>query len=178
MSDGVQDTTCPKAEVSHALIEELYRHESPRLTRFFSRRLRQRSEAQDLTQDAFVRLARARIEGDPLPYLLRIARNLLISRLRQDARWTRLLSDSPYDEDTQLASAPQQAQEIEADDVRRQYQRVIDKLPEKTRRIYIMHRRDGRTYGEIAKELDVHVKTVEYHIASALKALLRGVDQI
>lgn len=178
MSDAIQDGPSRKALVPRASIEALYRHEANRLTRFFSRRLRRGSEAQDLTQDAFVRLARASIEGDPLPYLRRIAQNLLISRLRQDARWGRVIAETLYDEETQLASPPQQTQGIEADDVKRQFQRVIDQLPEKTRRIYLMHRLGGRTYNEIAEEMDVHVKTVEYHIASALKALLRGVDQI
>lgn len=178
MSDAIQDGSCRKALVPRASIEALYRHEANRLTRFFSRRLRRGSEAQDLTQDAFLRLARATIEGDPLPYLRRIAHNLLVSRLRQDARWGHIIAETPYDEETQLASPPQQTQGIEADDVKRQFQRVIDQLPEKTRRIYLMHRLGGRTYSEIAEEMDVHVKTVEYHIASALKALLRGVDQI
>jgi RNA polymerase sigma-70 factor (ECF subfamily) len=176
MKGGYQVDAPQKAPVPRASIDALFRLEAGRLTAFFARRLRCKSEAQDLTQDAFVRLARSSIEGDPLPYLRRIARNLLISRVRHEARWRRLMADTPYEE-AQIASYPEQTLEIEADDVKRQYQKVIDRLPEKTRRIYLMHRLENRTYIEIAKEMNLSVKAVEYHIASALKSLLRGVDQ-
>jgi RNA polymerase sigma-70 factor (ECF subfamily) len=127
--------------------------------------------------DAFLRLSRASIEGDPLPYLFRIARNLLLSSMRRDARWRRLVTDVPVDEGSLFASPAEQSLNLEAEDVKRQYQRVIDQLPEKTRRIYLMHRLGGRTYIEIAQEMDLSVKAIEYHISAALKALVSGVDQ-
>jgi RNA polymerase sigma-70 factor (ECF subfamily) len=160
-----------------ATIEALYRDESRRLLRFFSRRTRHEAEAQDLMHDAFLRLSRASIEGDPLPYLFRIARNLLLSSMRRDARWRRLVTDVPVDEGSLFASPAEQSLNLEAEDVKRQYQRVIDQLPEKTRRIYLMHRLGGRTYIEIAQEMDLSVKAIEYHISAALKALVSGVDQ-
>ncbi|WP_323810188.1 RNA polymerase sigma factor [Sphingobium baderi] len=177
MSDRVQGGRGDRNPMSVASIEALYRHESNRLIRFFARRTRHEAEAQDLMHDAFLHLSRANIEGDPLPYLFRIARNLLISRTRRDARWRRLVSDAPIDEGRAFASPPEQSLNLEAEDVKRQYQSVIDRLPEKTRRIYLMHRLGGRTYIEIAQELDLSVKAIEYHISSALKALVRGVDQ-
>lgn len=163
--------------LSRASIEQLFRHESARLTRFFARNTRCPSQAQDLTQDVFVRLSRAEVEGDPLPYLQRIASNLLISWSRHEGRWRRLVADDAFDEAIHRASPPEQLLAIEAEDVRRQYQQVIDRLPEKTRRIYLMHRLEGLTYVEISHEMDLSVKSIEYHIASALKALVRGVDQ-
>ncbi|WP_180275790.1 RNA polymerase sigma factor [Sphingobium sp. IP1] len=177
MSDRVQGGSGDRNPVSVASIEALYRHESDRLIRFFARRTRHEAEAQDLMHDAFLHLSRANIEGDPLPYLFRIARNLLISRTRRDARWRRLVSDAPIDEGRAFASPPEQSLNLEAEDVKRQYQSVIDRLPEKTRRIYLMHRLGGRTYIEIAQEMNLSVKAIEYHISSALKALVRGVDQ-
>lgn len=177
MSDVFREECGGRSPVPATSIEALYRHESSRLVRFFARRTRHEAEAQDLMHDAFLRLSHASIEGDPLPYLLRIARNLLVSSVRRDARWRRLVTDTPIDEDRQLASPPEQSLNLEAEDVKRQYQRVIDQLPEKTRRIYLMHRLGGRTYIEIAQEMDLSVKAIEYHISAALKALVRGVDQ-
>ncbi|WP_197486390.1 sigma-70 family RNA polymerase sigma factor [Sphingobium sp. EP60837] len=177
MNDIVPDGRGGRAPMPAATIEALYRHESRRLLRFFSRRTRHEAEAQDLMHDAFLRLSRASIEGDPLPYLFRIARNLLLSSMRRDARWRRLVSDVPVDEGSLFASPAEQSLNLEAEDVKRQYQRVIDQLPEKTRRIYLMHRLGGRTYIEIAQEMDLSVKAIEYHISAALKALVRGVDQ-
>jgi RNA polymerase sigma-70 factor (family 1) len=47
----------------------------------------------------------------------------------------------------------------------------IENLPEKCREIYLLHRRDGLTYAEIAKVLDISVKTVEARMTKTLKIL-------
>lgn len=158
-------------------IETLFRVESPGLLRFFARYVRCHADAQDLMQDSFARLARASIDGDPLSYLRRIARNLLNSRSRHDKRWRRLIVEAAPDDLAQIGAPPQQTLEIEVQDVKRQYQRVIDQLPDKTRKIYLMHRLDGLTYVEIAATMELSVKSVEYHISSALKHLVRGLEQ-
>ncbi|MDZ7694015.1 MAG: RNA polymerase sigma-70 factor [Balneolaceae bacterium] len=48
---------------------------------------------------------------------------------------------------------------------------AIDSLPHRTQQVYVLHREDGLTYPEIAKVLDVSVKTVEAHISKALDIL-------
>ncbi len=49
--------------------------------------------------------------------------------------------------------------------------KVIDRLPEKCREIFIMNRFDGKKYAEIASMLNISVKTVETQMTKALKAL-------
>ena len=44
-------------------------------------------------------------------------------------------------------------------------------LPEQTRRVFEMSRFENKTNKEIAEELQLTVKGVEYHITKALKAL-------
>lgn len=51
----------------------------------------------------------------------------------------------------------------------RRIQQVLDDLPAQCRLIFIMSRMDGKKYAEIAKELDISVKTVEAQIGKALK---------
>lgn len=48
---------------------------------------------------------------------------------------------------------------------------AIDRLNEKQRTTFLMHRIDGKKYAEIAKELDISVKAVEKRIHSALVQL-------
>lgn len=48
---------------------------------------------------------------------------------------------------------------------------AVDRLPERTRLIFTMSRQREMTYAEIATELQVSVKTVEFHITRALRAL-------
>ena len=48
---------------------------------------------------------------------------------------------------------------------------AIDHLPPERRRIFLLSKRDGLKYQEIAEELHISIKTVENQISKALKAL-------
>lgn len=48
---------------------------------------------------------------------------------------------------------------------------AIDKLPAERKRIFLLSKRDGLKYQEIADELHISVKTVENQIGKALKTL-------
>lgn len=48
---------------------------------------------------------------------------------------------------------------------------VIDQLPQERKRIFLMSKRDGMKYSEIAAELNLSVKTVENQMGKALKSL-------
>lgn len=54
----------------------------------------------------------------------------------------------------------------------------LQSLPEKTKRIFLLNRESGLTYEQIALNLGVSVKTVEYHISKALSLLSRYVTVI
>ncbi len=60
---------------------------------------------------------------------------------------------------------------MHANDLAAAAQRAIDELPERCRLIFLMSRREGLTYAEIAHALDVAVSTVETQISRALKHL-------
>lgn len=49
--------------------------------------------------------------------------------------------------------------------------KTLASLPEQTRKIFIMSRYHNKSYKEIAEELEMTTKGVEYHIARALKKL-------
>jgi RNA polymerase sigma-70 factor (ECF subfamily) len=55
---------------------------------------------------------------------------------------------------------------------------AIDNLPEKCRKIFLMSKRDGMKYREIAEELCISEKTVEHQISKALKRLQGSRDEI
>lgn len=49
--------------------------------------------------------------------------------------------------------------------------KLIDELPDRCREIFLMSKRDGMKYSEIAAELGISVKTVEHQISKALRRL-------
>ena len=48
---------------------------------------------------------------------------------------------------------------------------AIDHLPTERKKIFLLSKRDGLTYQEIATELGISIKTVEHQISKALKTL-------
>lgn len=161
-------------------LEEVYRQEAPRLTRYFRSRIRQSDEAADLVQEAFARLAgfmsRSTLPG-PGAYLQRIARNLLYDRSKRlEARLAAF--HLPIGEGCDPGVAAEQEQAIEAQDIMRAYLEALEELPLKTREVFLLHRVEELTYREIGMKLDISVPTVQYHFARALAhidaALERG----
>lgn len=151
-----------------ASFDAFYRSENARLLRFFRKRVGS-DLAPDLVQDAFTRVLRSgdfeRIEN-PQAYLTRTARNLLIDRARR-----RISEESailPLDEGRDAPVRPEQAWTIEAAELRGAYRQALREMPQRTRRIFLMHRLRGKTYIEIADQFGIGESGVEYHIARAL----------
>ncbi|MDR2810210.1 MAG: RNA polymerase sigma-70 factor [Tannerellaceae bacterium] len=59
--------------------------------------------------------------------------------------------------------------ELFADDVKKIIQETFGKLPEQTRRIFYLSRFKNKKNREIAEQLNISIKTVEFHISKALK---------
>ena len=55
---------------------------------------------------------------------------------------------------------------------------AIDSLPEKCREVFVMSKRDGLKYEEIAEELGLSVNTVRNQISKALRMLKEGAQKI
>lgn len=141
------------------------------LLRYFERRVRTPEDAEELTQEVFVRLLRRpdvdaieNIEG----FVFITAANLLkdhyrsLSR-RRDARSINGL-DFP-------SGAQNPAEEVEGKAEIGVLLGAIEALPPKCRAVFVMHRFDEVPHTEIARRLGITVSMVEKHIAAAMKHL-------
>ncbi len=151
-----------------AMLTELYRHEASPLARRISRRGGS-EEAEDLVQDAFVRLIRvpgryASLEL-PVAYLRRIAGNLVRDHARLDARRSRL--QHVVADDDSLPPVDPHAQ-LESRDMLRRVEAAMQRLPDRTREIFLAHRVEGLSYAEIATRTGMSVKGVEKQMSKAL----------
>jgi len=52
----------------------------------------------------------------------------------------------------------------------------VENLPERCKIVYLLHRRDGLTYAEIAHVLEISVKAVEARMSKALKILRKNLE--
>lgn len=56
-------------------------------------------------------------------------------------------------------------------------QKAIQALPDRAQRVYVLHRKEGLTYKEIADVMDISPKTVESQMSRALKILRNRLDK-
>jgi RNA polymerase sigma factor (sigma-70 family) len=171
-ADGFTD----RQHAAHASLEASFRAERDKLLSYLGRRAGH-DAAPDLVQEVFARAAgsaQASRLANPAAFLRRIARNLLIDRARRRAANNVLVF--PLEEQRDAACAPQQEWGLEAEDLLRLYQEAVDSLPEKTRRVFLMHRVDEFSYRDIHEDLGISIATVEYHMMKALAHIARRVD--
>ncbi len=157
----------------------LAREFHPSLLRYFSRRVRDQAEIEDLVQEVFVRLVRRRdaLDMDRVRgYIFQTASSVLIDWLRQPAV-KRAAVHQQFDADTHggCAIAPDRVLQGRQD-----LQRAMDivaRLPERTHTVFILCRFEGMTYSEIAQCIGVSVSAVEKHMRRAMLALIEQLDE-
>jgi RNA polymerase sigma-70 factor, ECF subfamily len=151
----------------------LHKYRSP-LVNFLGRMVHDRATAEDLAQEVFLRVYRARKQYTPsakfTTWLFRIATNLALNSLR-DSRHQRSevsIDAPPSDEDAMPMELRAREMRIDEHMIERDrtvfIRRAIASLPEKQRAAVLLHKYEEMEYGEIAKILDCS--------ESALKSLL------
>lgn len=158
-------------EKAFRIIYETYWERLFKICFYFSR---SREESEDMLMSIFSTLWHHRAHADVRDldaYLSRAAKNQALKYItrkqRQQAQLGMLrerISSRKQDVDS-----PERL--LEYKELSSQFSAQLGQLPEKTRKIFLMNREEGLTYPEIARTLDVSVKTVEYHVSRALSFL-------
>ena len=142
------------------------------LNAYFQRRVGSRNEAEDLTQEVFLRLVkRLDVEtlDNPEAFVFTTAANLLRDRFRRG-----------HTQRSHLAEVSQQQPGIEeltperVFDSRQHLEKVIEaleQLDERSRDAFILHRLEGMKHAQIAELYGVSVSSVEKYIIKALAVL-------
>jgi RNA polymerase sigma-70 factor, ECF subfamily len=151
----------------------LRRYRTP-LVNFLFRMVHDRATAEDLAQEVFLRVYRARKQYSPsakfTTWLFRIATNLALNSIRDNRhRQMDRSLDAPADEeDSAPLELPSREVRIDQHMIERDrcdfIRRAVAALPEKQRVAVLLHKYEEMDYGEIAKVLDCS--------ESALKSLL------
>lgn len=160
--------------VSTLALEDLYRSEAPKLLRFFNRRA-DHQDSHDLMQESFTRLADAHARHDriierPEAFLNRIASNVMKNEAK--SAYERARANSLPVEDAGL-TAPDLVAALEARDLINRVQTALMRLSPKTRDIFLAHRVDGLSYGDIGQRMGLSKKGVEWHMTKAIAHLDR-----
>ncbi|MBC2385406.1 sigma-70 family RNA polymerase sigma factor [Pseudomonas sp. WS 5106] len=144
------------------------------LIRTWTRRLRNRQEAEDLAHDTFVRVLEAKsIQVEqPRAYLHQTARNIAVDTYRREDRREAMelgaLDQTPPSGDPEhFMHAIQLADSIE---------QALAELPLNCRKIFIWQKIEGLTQQEIAERLGLSKNMVEKYMIRTLRHLRDRLD--
>lgn len=145
--------------------DDLFQRLYPSLFRYLHRLTGDADVAEDIAQEAFVRLLKQPLpEAEVRPWLFTVAMNLVRDRARRAERRLRLLSTAP----------PLQTPTMRPDDQTEKNERIetvraaLDQLSERDRQLLLM-REEGFKYEEIAGVIGVAPASVGTLIARALR---------
>ncbi len=152
-------------------LEQLYARLERPLVNVVYRWLWSMDEAQDVVQEAFVRLwrMRARVELETVePLIYRIAINLASSRRRSRRLWRWVSLDAIRDQ----AGGERPADEtLEARDDRAELRAAVERLPKDLRAVAVLTELSDLTYPQIGEVLSIPAGTVGSRRNRALKRL-------
>jgi RNA polymerase sigma-70 factor (family 1) len=151
--------------------EAAYHQWSGKIYTFIFRSCNSEAIAEDVVQQVFVRLweKRENLSSDHSlsTQLFRMSKTIFIDELRKTAR------SRKYQERLQLGKESFTEDTLDHKEALAIVYNAIEQLPPVRKRIFLMSRMEHLSYNEIAEKLSISPKTVENHIALALR-YLRG----
>ena len=157
-------------------LERISRQFRPALLAYFRRRVPSHAEAEDMTQEVFIRLASAKVDtvDSTEAFIFRIATNLLRDRSRRD-RVRSAYRTSVQQDDAREIDFLDPHRIIAGRETLGTLWAAIQALPEPTQQIFILYRVENIDKQTIADNFGYAKRTVEKHIAQAMIFLSRRV---
>ena len=158
--------------------EELFRRYEQRIFAFFWRLSANRQEAEDGTQETFLRLWKARVRYEPAgkfsTYLFQIAKNHFLHEREKQGR--RMDSQQPSAKNPAgTPSEPVSSDRVDSPMLIRELQAAVNeamaRLPETLRLVYVLSEQEGMSYKQVAEVLDCPVGTVSSRKVEAVRRL-------
>lgn len=161
-----------------------------RLTTIFFHMTRNQESAEDLVQDVFMRIYRARHGYQPnakfSTWLFRIANNLAINAHRSKSRRKEIAL--PTGESTSLyvarpdekvladKSALIPARQLDKQELQAVVQKAMDQLNERQRLTLLLHKFEGMAYADIAETMELTVPAVKSLLSRARDTLRAALE--
>lgn len=169
-------------------LSELYGRWAGPLLRYLERMVRERATAEELVQESFIRVHKARDRYEPearfSTWLFRIGRNLALNELdlarRKKPHFSTDIEKSEEDSRPQLtlvSKSPSPESIYEARRTRELVESVLAELPERQRSALWLSAVEGNSYAEIAEVLESSVQSVKSLVHRARATLVDRVAQ-
>ncbi|MFK0086754.1 RNA polymerase sigma factor [Pseudomonas sp. NPDC090755] len=142
----------------------------------WTRKLRSRQQAEDLTHDAFVRVLENREQTgveQPRAYLHQTARNIAVDGYRREDR-RQSLEQHAFDAQSNASGDPEAY--MHAIELADSVERALAELPLNCRRVFIWQKLEGLTQAEIAERMGLTKNMVEKYMIRTLRHLREHLD--
>jgi RNA polymerase sigma-70 factor (ECF subfamily) len=150
-----------------------YRATVEPLRAYLAKLLGDQSEAQDVAQNAFLRIQPSMNEGrarEPRLLLFATARRLALNEIRR-RRNQRLDFEGAAAIETKLSDEPSVEHIVAARQEIVRFEEILLRLPPGCRQVFLLRKVEDLTHDEIARRLSISRKTVENHMTRAYRLL-------
>ena len=152
--------------------ETLYRRHNDALYRYLLRLCRHRDTAEDLFQEVWGKIIKARERYRPTAkfstFLYRVAHNCFVDHLRRNQRHSNAVDIDP---DTQAGAGPDAAAETERSLARRRLEAALKNLPDEQRDVFLLYEEADMSLDEIATVTGVNRETAKSRLRYAVNKL-------
>jgi len=151
---------------SEIALEDLINRHKLRIFNFINSKVRDRDTAEDIFQDTFIKVIKTlkngvyNEEGKFLPWVMRIAHNLIIDFFRKNSRIPTLENNDEYDFFQFISDSTPNAENVLASDqIVKDLQKLIQELPDDQKEVLIMRLYRDMSFKEIAENTNVSINT-------------------
>jgi RNA polymerase sigma-70 factor (ECF subfamily) len=157
------------------LFGQLFEDNREKVYRFAFKLTEDRMRAQEITQQCFIKLwenmHKVQQGQDVFPLLFVYVKHIVIDETRKLYREKKSLAHISSGKQSSTDNSDDQS--LLHKEFRQQIQKVIEKMPEQRRNIYLLSRDKGKSYKEIADQLSLSPSTVRNHLSLALQYIRR-----
>ena len=158
--------------------ETLYKRHNDSLFRYLMRLCRHRDTAEDLFQEVWGKIIKARERYRPTAkfttFLYRVAHNCFIDHIRRNQRHQNTADIEP---DTQQNPAEGPDVATERSLARRRLESALGDLPDEQRDVFLLHEEGGLSMDEIAHVTGVNRETIKSRLRYAVNKLRAAIDE-
>ncbi|MDX1592145.1 MAG: RNA polymerase sigma-70 factor [Balneolaceae bacterium] len=157
--------------------EQLFQAYYSRLCVFSNSYVKSLDLSRDVVQEVYIKIWDNReqfhIRQSLKAYLYQAVRNQSLNFLQQKKQMERLETRLKRQQEISESS---RTEEFNAEELSEKVWRLVDKLPERRRAVFILYRKHGLSYAEIAEVLGIARKTVENQMGKSLQFLRENLD--
>ena len=169
---------------SERSLEILVGRHKQRIYSFIYSKVLDRDVSEDVFQDTFIKvintlkLGNYNEEGKFLPWVMRIAHNLVIDHFRKGNRMPSFKSTEEFDIFSVLSDSSLNAEkQIIKDQIHFDVRRIVDELPEDQKEVLIMRIYRDMSFKEISESTGVSINTALGRMRYALINLRKVIDK-